>query len=263
MHKSSIYHLGLACLNLLEQIHSAGYVYNDLKLDNLLVDFKESLPMEGAGKSNCFANATINLVDFGFATKYMERNPESGLNGADDEHVHIQKTEVDVFRGNMIFSSTNQLQFYSTSRRDDLISLCYLLIYLVRRGELPKIDIYSKVERNESFRRIRDAKLSYKLKDLCNEADGTAELEEFVREVFGYRFKDEPKYDRLRKLLNRLFKKYSPTKARCTLEDAEMTYEQIPDQVRMTFQQNAPSTPLVSQNVLCQQMPKSAERKER
>ena len=26
-------------LNIFEQIHSAGYVYNDLKLDNLLFDF--------------------------------------------------------------------------------------------------------------------------------------------------------------------------------------------------------------------------------
>ena len=37
--KDSIYSLGIQMLNIFEQIHSAGYVYNDLKLDNLLFDF--------------------------------------------------------------------------------------------------------------------------------------------------------------------------------------------------------------------------------
>lgn len=132
LHKSSIYHLGMACLDLLEQIHAAGYIYNDLKLDNLLVDYKQHLPAKSAANKNAFANASINLVDFGFATKYVERARSRKKDGNADETVHISKTEVDVFRGNMIFSSTNQLQFYSTSRRDDLIALCYLLIYLVR-----------------------------------------------------------------------------------------------------------------------------------
>ena len=45
---------------------------------------------------------------------------------------HINKQEVDTFRGNMIFSSSNQLRFFNTSRRDDLVSLCYLMIYLIK-----------------------------------------------------------------------------------------------------------------------------------
>lgn len=123
--KASVYHLGRSCLDLLEQIHIAGYVYNDLKLDNLLVDFKEHLPSK-AGNENCFANASINLVDFGFTTKYLSRQSSSEV------AEHINKQEVDTFRGNMIFSSSNQLRFFNTSRRDDLVSLCYLMIYLIK-----------------------------------------------------------------------------------------------------------------------------------
>jgi hypothetical protein len=118
---------------------------------------------------------------------------------------------VDTFRGNMIFSSSNQLRFFNTSRRDDLVSLCYLMIYLIRRGTLPKVDIYNKVSRNESFRRIRDAKLSYKMSDLCNRSEGTGELEDFVREVFSYRFQDEPNYDKLRVMIDILASKYDPS----------------------------------------------------
>lgn len=35
----SIYSLGIQLVNILEQIHSAGFVFNDLKLDNLLFDY--------------------------------------------------------------------------------------------------------------------------------------------------------------------------------------------------------------------------------
>lgn len=124
--KASIFHLGRACIDLLEQIHNAGYVYNDLKLDNLLLDFKQSLPARPSIYENCFADVTINLVDYGFTTKYLMREPGC------TQLKHIEKKEVETFRGNMIFSSSNQLRFFNTSRRDDLVSLCYLMIYLVR-----------------------------------------------------------------------------------------------------------------------------------
>ena len=36
--QKSIYSLAIQLLNIFEQIHEAGFVYNDLKLDNLMVD---------------------------------------------------------------------------------------------------------------------------------------------------------------------------------------------------------------------------------
>lgn len=39
MSKSSAYQLGVHIVTMLEQVHSAGYVYNDLKLDNILTNF--------------------------------------------------------------------------------------------------------------------------------------------------------------------------------------------------------------------------------
>ena len=35
--KDAIYRIGIKVLDILEQIHLAGYVYNDIKLDNLLL----------------------------------------------------------------------------------------------------------------------------------------------------------------------------------------------------------------------------------
>ena len=73
-----------------------------------------------------FEKSHINLVDFGFATSYL----------ADGKKEHIQKSEVAFFRGNFIFSSINQLKYRTTSRRDDIHSLFYLIVYLLNKGHL-------------------------------------------------------------------------------------------------------------------------------
>ena len=70
MSKSSAYQLGIHIVTMLEQIHSAGYVYNDLKLDNILMDFTENLSEKNL-EGNVFAQVPLHLVDFGFATKFV------------------------------------------------------------------------------------------------------------------------------------------------------------------------------------------------
>lgn len=41
--RETIYDVGVAILNSLEITHNAGYVYNDLKLDNLMVGYNQYL----------------------------------------------------------------------------------------------------------------------------------------------------------------------------------------------------------------------------
>lgn len=84
-----------------------------------MVGFNQQLPSDYC-EGNCFEKVSVNLVDFGFATSYIDQSTGQ----------HVEKEEVDIFRGNMIFASLNQLDFKVTSRRDDLLSLCYFLIYL-------------------------------------------------------------------------------------------------------------------------------------
>lgn len=69
----------------------------------------------------------VSLTDFGFASSYLK------LHG---EHISEKQT-VKYFRGNLMFSSVNQMEFMTTSRRDDLISLCLLTLYLLNEGEMP------------------------------------------------------------------------------------------------------------------------------
>ena len=67
----------------------------------------------------------------------------------------------------MIFASLNQLNFQMTSRRDDLISLCYLLIYLLNKGNLKGIDLSQNLSRNESFNLVKKAKMNHPVSEFC------------------------------------------------------------------------------------------------
>lgn len=145
--RASIFSLGIRLINLLEQVHSAGYTYNDLKLDNLLIGFQDKLSNQYT-EDDCFANCTINLLDFGFASRFQKKHT----------HEILPQRELEVFHGNMLFSSINQLNFQSTSCRDDIISLGYLLVFLLNRGSMPGINLFDELSRNESFKLIRQVK---------------------------------------------------------------------------------------------------------
>ena len=81
-------------LNCFEKVHRAGFVYNDLKLDNIMVGFGQKLP-EKYVDDDAFLNIDINLIDFGFSTPYVNRKTGELL----------PKKTVSNFRGNMVFAS--------------------------------------------------------------------------------------------------------------------------------------------------------------
>ena len=101
-----------------------------------------------------------------------------------------------------MFSSPNQLDFKSTSRRDDLISLFYMLVYILHEGDnIPAFTVNKFANRFKEMQRIKTVKLSLKPKDLC--FGTSSDLNEFMIEVFSYQFKDKPNYHYLRDLLRK------------------------------------------------------------
>jgi serine/threonine protein kinase len=63
-------------------VHSAGYVYNDLKLDNLMIGFQESLNPDKE-----LTSTSLHMVDFGFSSRYIDSQT----------HEHIEQGEVETF----------------------------------------------------------------------------------------------------------------------------------------------------------------------
>jgi serine/threonine protein kinase len=90
---STIVRLGIKMIDILEMVHKSGYIYGDLKLDNILAGFGENLPEVS---DNAFSNVSLNLIDFGFATKYV-----------DQKGSHLPEKHNELFQGNLIFSSVS------------------------------------------------------------------------------------------------------------------------------------------------------------
>ena len=57
-------------VNSLELIHNSGFVYNDLKPDNILIGLQNKVPISSSRKpyQNIFENVSLHLIDFGLAT---------------------------------------------------------------------------------------------------------------------------------------------------------------------------------------------------
>ena len=60
------------------------------------------------------------LIDYGFASKFVNKQGN-----------HLSLSGVSTFQGNILFASKNQMDFSLTSRRDDIISIAYILLFLL------------------------------------------------------------------------------------------------------------------------------------
>jgi serine/threonine protein kinase len=123
-------------------------VFNDLKPDNILVGdqsllyFFNSIRQDELQDKNQFSQ--IHLIDFGLTTGYK-----------DDDGNHIREGISDKFKGSMLFASKNAFNFVMTSRRDDLIALSYLLIYLIDENQLGFITQVEGMSKKEKFLYIK------------------------------------------------------------------------------------------------------------
>ena len=83
-----------------------GYVHNDVKLENIVVGFEDP--------------NRLYLIDFGLSQRFI-----------DNEGNHIKKDYMYKFSGNFLFASLNSCRGYNKSRRDDIESIFYILIFLL------------------------------------------------------------------------------------------------------------------------------------
>jgi casein kinase I family protein HRR25 len=105
--------LGIKIINILKTIHDKGLVHRDIKPHNILFSDNNS-------------NKQINLIDFGFCKTYLD-------NGT-GEHLPIKKIHGII--GSKNYASIMTHNHYELSRRDDLESLGYMLLYFYM-GVLP------------------------------------------------------------------------------------------------------------------------------
>ena len=120
--------IGHQILDRLEWIHFKDIIYRDIKPENFLIGKKEP--------------NIIYIVDFGLCKKY--RSSKTGK--------HIKPKITGKFNGTFTYSSSNAIEGKEISRKDDLISLGYMLIYLLKR-DLPWISNYENLNK-ENYQQL-------------------------------------------------------------------------------------------------------------
>ncbi|EFA80547.1 protein serine/threonine kinase [Heterostelium album PN500] len=170
--------LGDQMIRRIEFIHANNFIHRDIKPDNFLM---------GVGKRG----HVVNLIDFGLAKRY--RDPRT--------HQHISYRENKNLTGTARYASLNTHQGIEQSRRDDLESLGYVLMYF-NRGSLPWQGLKAYTKR-EKYEKICDRKAHTDLEALCQ--GFPSEFHSFLNYTRYLRFEDKPDYLYLRKLLREMF----------------------------------------------------------
>ncbi len=166
--------ISLQGLDRLEYIHSKDIIHRDIKPHNFLIGLKNP--------------NVIYLIDFGFSRKY--RSSRTGR--------HIQFKNLKKACGSMRYLSINGNMGLELSRRDDLESFGYMLIYL-SKDNLPWISTEKlKLEKSQIIQEIYKLKRFYTPEKLCT--DLPEEFREYIKYVRKLEFEEKPDYNYLKGL---------------------------------------------------------------
>ena len=162
----------------IEYLHHKNLIHRDIKPENFVI---------GRGnKSN-----QIYMIDLGLSKRYCDQMT----------HQHNEMKHVKTLIGTAKYASINSHLGNDQSRRDDLESIAYVLIYLMK-GSLPwqKLPIKDK---KEKLKMIRQMKINTSVEELC---DGIKpEFATFLTAVKNLEFEEKPDYSGYRELFRQLF----------------------------------------------------------
>ncbi|KAJ4911190.1 casein kinase I-like 12 [Raphanus sativus] len=161
-----------------EYFHSKSFLHRDLKPDNFLM---------GLGRR---ANQ-VYIIDFGLAKKYRDNTT----------HQHIPYRENKNLTGTARYASMNTHLGIEQSRRDDLESLGYILMYFLK-GSLPWQGLKAGTKK-QKYERISEKKVSTSIESLCR--GYPSELASYFHYCRSLRFEDKPDYNYLKRIFRDLF----------------------------------------------------------
>ena len=163
-----IIHFGLQMLKIVKDIHERGIVHCDLKPSNFLI------------KNNKDNLTEVYLIDYGLAKCFL-----------DDKQRHCGLKTNETIIGTHRYMSVNTHQGFTQSRRDDLESLGYILMFLYH-GKLPwqhQTSLSAVIKQKQDF-------------TWCNNTIGEFVL--FINYCKNLSFTDKPNYIYLQNILTNL-----------------------------------------------------------
>ena len=175
--------IGKQVIDRIQWIHSKFIVHRDIKPDNFLI---------GKDDPN-----VIYLIDFGLSKKYRSSN--SGK--------HIRFGFTGKLTGTVRFASANALRGGEQSRRDDIESIGYMIVYFMKK-RLPWQGV-TGTRKMERYLKIYKLKKNTSPEDLCEGLP--PEMVEYMTYAKKLEFEQEPNYNYLRKLFSKMLKRFHTT----------------------------------------------------
>ena len=175
----TILSLGDQMLCRIEFLHSRYLVHRDIKPDNFLMGLYNN-------------KSIVYICDFGLCKKYRDQNTK-----------HIPFKDGKSLTGTARYASIYSHLGYEQSRRDDLESLAYSLIYF-SRGSLPWMGIKAQ-NKTEKYKKIFKTKMDTTINFLCEKLPN--EFIDFFHYIRELQFEDKPNYLYLKSLLGKMYDK--------------------------------------------------------
>ena len=176
--------LGIDMIKIIQSIHSKKLIHRDIKPDNFMM-----------GRDN--TRDTLYLIDFGLAKKYISNNGQ-----------HIPYKTGKSMTGTARYCSIYTHQGIEQSRRDDLESIGYVLMYFLR-GNLPWENIKCN-SNDKNYDNIGNVKKNTSIEDLCNGFPN--ELCDYFNYVKQLEFIEDPNYNILIEIFENILQKYCDCK---------------------------------------------------
>ena len=169
-------------LYIFELMHNNNIIHRDIKPANIAIGREEK-------------SKYIYLLDFGLSKKYRSSKTKK----------HFPFTQGKKLIGNARYSSINALNGNTQSRRDDLESLGYLLLYLLL-GRLPWQG-YISHSKEDKYYKIKQIKNQTTPEELCEGLP--PQFEEYIKYTRNLEYEQDPDYNYLRNLFLSVLKKYN------------------------------------------------------
>lgn len=168
-------------IKIIQYVHSKGIVHRDIKPENFLIGLRDN---------------NINVIDFGLCKPFKTH-----------ENKHIPFSSKKKLIGTIRYTSINSHMGNEHSRRDDLESIGYILIYFLK-GALPWQGLgngQQNLTKEDKYRLIYNCKKTITNEKLCE--DIPEEFLTYMNYVKSLDFEEKPNYNMLYKLFMSLFKK--------------------------------------------------------